>query len=161
MRARALVIALGQPVAGDDGAGVEVLARLREAGLPDGVELIAARDASALLDLLRTRASVILVDAVLAERAGEVLELSEDELALRALASVSSHGLGVGQAIALARELAPGEVSPDIRIVAVTIARPARHGSALSPEVAAAVPRAAAAVRALLERGVGEPMEGS
>ncbi|MCC6552992.1 MAG: hydrogenase maturation protease [Polyangiaceae bacterium] len=139
----ARIIALGQPAAGDDGAGPMVLARVRELGPPPGVELALARDAVALLDLLRTPARVVLVDAVLASPAGEVLELDPAALAEHGLASVSSHGISVGEALALARALDADALSPDIRVVAITIARPDCHSVALSPEVAAAVPRAA------------------
>jgi hydrogenase maturation protease len=64
---------------------------------------------------------------------------------------VSTHGLGVAQAIALARAVAPDAVAPAIRIVGITIAPPARYVQALSPVVTAAVGRAADRVRALVE----------
>jgi hydrogenase maturation protease len=144
------VIALGQAAAGDDGAGLAVLDELRRSGVPNGVELVHAAEDSALLSLLETPAPVVLVDAVLGERPGTVLELSPDELAASGLRPVSTHGLGAVQAIALARTLSPGMISPEIRIVGITIARPARYTHALSPAVSEAVPRAAARVRALV-----------
>jgi hypothetical protein len=72
---RARVIGLGQALAGDDGVGLAVLERLGAAGVPDGVELVSARDESALLALLETPAPVVLLDAVLGGRPGEVVEL--------------------------------------------------------------------------------------
>jgi hydrogenase maturation protease len=146
----ARVIALGQAAAGDDGAGLAVLEELRRQGIPEGVELVHAAEDSALLTLLETPAPVVLVDAVIGGRAGEVLELTPEELEASGLRPVSTHGLGAARAIALARTLAPAAVSPAIRIVGVTIARPVRYVQALSPAVAAAVPRAAERVRALL-----------
>ncbi len=142
---RARVIALGQSAAGDDGVGLAVLDALR--GTAE-VELVHAAEDSALVSLLATPVPVVLVDAVVGGRPGEVVELEAEELAASGVRPVSTHGLGVGRAIALARVLTPEAVSPAIRIVGITIARPARYAQRLSPEVAAAVPRAAARVRA-------------
>ena len=149
---RARVIALGQTAAGDDGAGLAVLEALRREGLPPAVELVHAADDSALVTLLATPAPVVLVDAVLGGTPGEVIELGPEQLDARDVRPVSTHGLGVAQAIALARTLAPDTVSPAIRIVGITIAPPARYLQALSPAVAAAIPRAVDRVRALVER---------
>lgn len=70
------VIALGQPAAGDDGVGPAVLAALREAGAPEGAELLSCPDPSALIELLQAEGPIVIVDAVLGERPGEVLALS-------------------------------------------------------------------------------------
>lgn len=144
---RALLIALGQLAAGDDGAGPLALERarerIRELDAPPDVELTQAGDATRLLDLLRTPARVVILDAVIKSPAGEVLELDPAALAEQSLASVSSHGLSVGQAIALARELDGDALSRDIHIIAITIDRPPGYSVALSPAVASAVERAA------------------
>ncbi|HSP80256.1 MAG TPA: hydrogenase maturation protease [Myxococcaceae bacterium] len=140
------VIGLGQAAAGDDGVGLAVLEYLRVQGVPEGVELLEAEEPSALLPLLETPARVVLVDAVLAAPAGEVLELAPDELAQRGFSTLSSHGLGVAQAVALARLLSPEAVSPSIHVVGVSISRPERFREGLSPEVAAAIPHAASRV---------------
>jgi hydrogenase maturation protease len=145
------VIALGQSAAGDDGVGLAVLEALRARGVPEGVELVRAAEDSALVALLETSAPVVLVDAVLGSPPGEVVELAPEELAPRGLRPVSTHGLGVAQALALARALAPGRIAPLVRIVAVTIAQPVEYAWELSPAVAAAAPRAVERVLALLE----------
>jgi hydrogenase maturation protease len=144
------VIAMGQTAAGDDGVGFAVLDRLRQDGVPADVELLRAEEDAALVDLLRTRRAVVIVDAVLGTPAGRVVDLAPDDLAARGLTPVSTHGIGVVQAIALARAVAVAadDVAPTIRIVGVTIERPARFEQALSPAVAAAVGAAAARVRA-------------
>jgi hydrogenase maturation protease len=144
------VIALGQAAAGDDGAGLAVLVELRRGGVPDGVELLHAAEDGALITLLQTPEPVVLVDAVVGGAPGEVLELGPEELATSGVHPVSTHGIGAAQAIALARTIGPATVSPAIRIVGITIAPPARYVQALSAPVAAAVPRAAARVRALV-----------
>ena len=148
MRTRARIIGLGQAAAGDDGVGLAVLEWLQARGVPPDIEVVRASDDSALVHLLDTDVPVVLVDAVLQRPTGEVLELTAEELATRHLVPITTHGMGVGQAIALARLLAGG-ISPSIRIVAVSIARPRRYHQHLSARVAAAVPHAARRVLAL------------
>jgi hydrogenase maturation protease len=147
---RARVIGLGQAAAGDDGVGLVVLERLRERGVPEGVELVRASDDTALVPLLETTVPVVLIDAVLATPPGEVMELAPADLARHGGGAVSTHGMGVPEAVELAHVLTPDAVSPSIRVVAVTIARPARYEQRLSPAVAAAVPRAVEHVLALV-----------
>ena len=147
---RARVIALGQGAAGDDGVGLAVYEALRAQGVPDGVELVRAAEDSALLSLLETDVPVVLVDAALGSPAGEVIELAPEELAPRGLRPVSTHGLGLAQALELARTVAPEQVPERVRIIAITIERPTTYEWALSAAVAAAVPVAAARVLALV-----------
>lgn len=149
---RVRVIGLGQRAAGDDGAGIAVIAALRRSCVPAGVECMVAAGPSALVPLLWMAGRVIVVDAVVAHPAGEVMELDVDDVRAGAPLGVSSHGLGVRQAIELARIAEPDLTSPDIRLVGVTIARPARHAEALMPAVAAAVDRAAQRILELVER---------
>jgi hydrogenase maturation protease len=106
-------------------------------------------EATALVALLDTDVPTILVDAVLGEPPGQVLELGVGELALRAPLRVSSHGLGVSEAIALAQTL--NNTLPSVRVVAVTIAMPERYAQGMTAAVDAAVPRAVERVVSLLE----------
>jgi hydrogenase maturation protease len=141
------VIGIGQSFAGDDGVGPAVIERL-SSGVPQGVELVLAREPSELIDLLAYPGTVVVVDAVLDPgRAGRVrvLELAEVEHA--PVPSLSSHGLGVAQAIELCRTLYPRAVTPDLVVLAIGIDPPARHGSGLSPEVARGAVEAADWVR--------------
>lgn len=148
----ARVIALGQEAAGDDGAGLAVLAELRRRGVPPEVELVRAGDAIGLTSLLETSARIILVDAAVGGSPGEVLELGAADLAQRRVTPISSHGMGVSEVIELTKRLAPERISPSIRIVAIAIPRP-RHGhEGLTPAVAAAVGPAADLVLALATR---------
>lgn len=109
-----------------------------------------AAEASALVPLLETPAEVVVVDAMLDLPPGEVREFAPEDLAAGGPQPLSSHGVGVGQAIALARLLSPATVSPSIRIVAVTVMRPERYEQGLSPVVEAAVPRAVERILELL-----------
>jgi hydrogenase maturation protease len=147
----ARVIALGQAAAGDDAVGFAVLEYLRRVGPPAGTELLAAAEATALIELLQTPRRVVIVDAVVGHSCvGEVLELREDALSDGWLGPqpLSTHGVAVGQAVELARVLASGAVSPDVSLVGVAIALPQRYTCGLSPAVQAAVPAAARAVLA-------------
>lgn len=148
---RVRVIGLGQAAAGDDGVGGAVVRALRERGTHHEIEIHELAEASALVALLTPDVPVILVDAVLGAPAGQVVELNPAELELHAPLRLSSHGLGVVEAIDLARVLNDGADLPPLRIVAVTIARPEQYGHGLSPAVAAAVPLAAERVLSLLE----------
>ena len=146
----ARVIALGQAAAGDDGVALVILEQLRAHGVPDGVELLHAADAFALVPLLDTATPVVIVDAVLHAPDGEVLELSPQQLAERDVRPISTHGVGVCQAIELAYTLAPEKGTPAIRIVAVSINQPRRYAQQLSRAVAAAVPLAVERVLAVI-----------
>ncbi len=145
------VIGIGQDAAGDDGVGLAVVRALRTRGVPPGVELLEVPEPTALIGLLETPAIVILVDAIAGAEPGHVLTLAPEEVEAVALRPLSTHGVGVLQAIAIARTLAGAAVSPRIRIVGVGILPPVAYRQALSPAVRAAVPRAAAAILALLE----------
>ncbi len=152
MTVRARVIGIGRASAGDDGVGLAVVDALRAAPLGSGVELCNVAEPTALIPLLEGASRVVLVDAVVgAGRAGEVLALSADDLDDAAPRLFSTHGVSVAQALALARALAPDGPSADVKIVAVCIARPTGPAHGLSTEIAAAVPRAAAAVVACIE----------
>jgi hydrogenase maturation protease len=148
------VIGIGQAAAGDDGVGIAVLRQLGARALPPGVAIFEIAEATGLIPLLETRDTVILVDAVLGEGPpGEVIELEADALDDFSAKPLSTHGVDVAQAIALARTLFPDSAAPQVRIVGVRIAPPARYVHGLSPEVAAAVPRAVAAVCSRLGGG--------
>jgi hydrogenase maturation protease len=140
------IIGVGQPAAGDDGAGPAVIAWLCGVALPDGIEAVTIPEPGALIPLLDgpDARPVVVVDAVLADPPGEVLELSPWEVAALELSPLSSQRMTVGKALALADAMRPpGNAPPDIQLVAISIARPHGRTRTLSPEVAAAVPRAA------------------
>ena len=62
---------------------------------------------------------------------------------------LSSHGLGVAEALEVARALHGDGAVGEVQIVGVVIERPRAPGSGLSPAVAAAVAPAAALARRL------------
>lgn len=65
MAARVLVVGFGNPLMGDDGVGLAVLAHLVELGVPPGVRLAeGGTDATHLADLWQGEEHVVLVDAL-------------------------------------------------------------------------------------------------
>lgn len=144
------VIGLGEPMAGDDGAGLAVVRHLRREGVPSGVELIEARDATAVLAALEGAARVVVVDAVLGGGPpGSVLALTPESLASGGVRPVSSHGVSLGESLSIARILFP-DAWDRVRVVGIAIdeARPLTGG--LSPAVEASIPVAAAKAVELL-----------
>jgi hydrogenase maturation protease len=132
----ARIIGVGQAFAGDDGVGREVASRLREVG----VDAAIVDGGSGLLNLLIDATSkVFVVDAVVGGGVpGSLRILSVDDLD-RGPRPVSSHGLTVEHAIALARRFSP---KLDICIVGIAIEEPRQSHQGLSPDVAASVPNA-------------------
>lgn len=146
----AVVVGIGQDVAGDDGVGLAV-ARVLGAR---GAAVRESADASILLALVEEGRRVVVIDAVVGGGApGEVIRLD-----VRALASgpapLSSHGIGVAEALELARTLYGEGAVARVEIVGVAIDRPAAGARiGLSPAVAAAVEPAAVLAASLV---VGE-----
>jgi hydrogenase maturation protease len=141
------VLALGQPMAGDDGFGLLVIEALRRRGL-ERVKLEVVRDTSDIVQALLDGGHTIIVDAVLGTPEGEVLVLDPTELDRDPESRVSSHGLPLADALRLAQQLgSPGKAT----IVAARIRRPTRSAQTLSPLLQASVEAAAIQVIHLLE----------
>ena len=146
----ARIVGIGQAMAGDDGVGIAVANYISDNGNNAGIEVVSLSEPSRLLPLLTDGANpVVLIDAVLdAGDPGRILMLKTDQRK-SSPKLLSTHGVGVRDAIALARTIDPEHVSTRIVILGVTISRAGRHGESLSPEVAAAIPMAAARALAL------------
>ncbi len=140
----ARIIGIGQAAAGDDGAGIAMVRRLQELGVPGGIELLEAAEPSALIPwLLEGAETVVLVDAVVGGGPfGQVIFLEPGEHPPAKGRLLSTHGLGVMEAIELARTIGP-QAARRIVVVGITIGQPTRYGEGLSPAVADAVGRAA------------------
>ena len=135
-----LVLGLGNPLRGDDGAGCQVIEELSRRELPLGIELL---DGGAiglgLLDLMEGWERVILVDAAeMGRRPGEFLRLMPDDVLLISKPdSFSFHHAGLSEALALADAL--GRPLPEMVIFGI---QPQKigWGEGLSPAVEAALP---------------------
>lgn len=104
---RPIVIGLGNPERGDDAIGRIVLARLRDL-LPADIALIEeSGETAALLARLEGAAAAYLIDACTSGAAPGTLHRIDAAVTPwpRALRSCSTHGLGLTEALELARAL--------------------------------------------------------
>lgn len=141
---RRLVLCIGNPDRGDDGVG-RLVARLLQGRLPDDV-VVAECDGGAtdVLDRMAGADCAIVVDAAVSgcapgaihrldcagvDRAGVDRAASD---ILPASGAASSHGLGVAEALALARALG---CLPRTCVIYAVEAGQLAPGDALSPEV--------------------------
>ncbi len=145
---RIVVLGVGNLLKGDDGVGVRVIEALERGGtLPPGVELVdGGTGGPTLMTEFAGADALIIVDAgELGAAPGTVREFALKDVAeASAPRPFSLHDVGVMGLIDLARQA--GELPPVVRFVVV---QPERFdtGDRLSPAVAAAVDRAAEAVR--------------
>jgi len=145
-----LVIGYGNALRSDDGIGPRAAASLAGDPRLAGVEVLALHQLTPELALDMSRASlVILVDASTDDPPGAIAvrRLAADEGAGRGGPGATSHHLGPGELLAVARELygaAPGAFVVSVGVVDM------ETGEALSPAVAAALPGVADAVASLV-----------
>ncbi len=137
---------VGEPLAGDDAAGMVVIERLRAGAALSAVPLHALRDPSELMALLPGHERALVIDARLEpEEVGRVdrFELGRGHaLGGRPSPRLSSHGLDTLTAVEIGRALAQGGRFPAVTLLTIAIARPDRLGEGLSPRVSAAVDEA-------------------
>ncbi len=141
-----IVIGIGNPDRGDDAAG-RAVARLLRGTLPEDIDLVEHDGETAgLLARLDGRAAAFLVDAcVSGSPAGTVRRYDLAATLLpRAAFGVSSHGMGLAEAVELARTL--GQLPPSCIVYAIE-GETFALGAPLSPPVATAVADVAARLR--------------
>ena len=151
-RRRVVVIGVGNEFRRDDGIGPEVLARLRGQA-PDGVRLVVSDgDPTRMIEAWTGASLAVVVDAVLADppAPGRLHRIVVDRAADAGVHPVSSHGLGLGDSIALARAL---DRMPERLIVHAVEAADVRYGTGLTPAIAAAADALTAAVLSDLRTG--------
>jgi hydrogenase maturation protease len=146
---RVRVIALGNPMASDDGAAMEAARRVAHR---DGVEIVlAGRPGAGLLDLLDPSIATVLVDVIrLGARAGSVVEMALADVPGATIdrEPITSHGFGVAQALELAQVLD----RPLPRGIFVGVGgRVFDPGTELSADVAGAVEDLVTAVEAAVD----------
>ncbi|HXP18526.1 MAG TPA: hydrogenase maturation protease [Streptosporangiaceae bacterium] len=140
-----VVIGVGNEFRRDDGAGPEVLARLRDQ-VADNVRLVVSDGEPArLIEAWAGASLALVVDAVRADPVtpGRIHRLVLDQAGAEHVRPVSSHGLGLGEAIGLARAL---NLMPDRLIVHAVEAAEFGFGVGLTPAVAAATDALTSAV---------------
>ena len=145
LRGRVVVIGVGNEFRRDDGAGPQIVAGLREHA-PAGIEfLVSEGDPAGIIEAWDGADLAIVVDAVRIDPTapGRLYRLTLDRDRPAPDRAVSSHGLGLGEAIGLAQVL--GRM-PARLIVHAVEAGDVSPGTGLTPTVAAAAARLTAAV---------------
>ncbi|MER8001120.1 hydrogenase maturation protease [Streptomyces sp. NPDC095613] len=137
------VIGVGNEFRRDDGAGPSVVARLREravlGALPTGIRLVCCGgEPGRLIELWAGAALAVVVDAALAlpGHPGRIHRLEPCEYPIRYGGAASSHGLGLGSAVELARAL---DRTPGCLVVYAIEGADGSPGTGLTPAVAASV----------------------
>ncbi len=149
---QAVVMCVGNSLAGDDGAGCAVFERLQEESLPAGVRLqLLGVGGLALLEDLGGEELLVLVDAVQFGASPGTLHV-RDWVTLPPLrgSAVSVHGIGLKETLEIGKILYP-EVMPR-RAILVGIEGVVFNelGRGMTQQVAEAVPRAAREVKRLV-----------
>jgi hydrogenase maturation protease len=148
-----VVIGVGNEFRRDDGIGPEVLSRLYGQAA-DGVRLVASDGEPARMIEAWTGARLaVVIDAVLADPAppaplhppcpGRLHRIVVDRSPTGDVHTVSTHGLGLGESVALARAL---DRMPERLIVHAVEVTDVGRGVGLTPAVAAAADALTAAV---------------
>ena len=151
-----LVVGIGNGDRGDDAIGPLVAERVAGLGLP-GVEVVVRDEPLSLVEHLVGREDVVVVDAARAGSGppGTVHVLRVGPAPLRAgVPAVGSHGLGVLEALELARAL--DRLPPRLTLVGVEVGDVA-FGAPLSVQVRDRLEEAVRAVVDLLPGGAGVP----
>lgn len=146
-RINIVVIGIGNPLRGDDAAGIAVVRTLRERR---GVQVIEQEgEAAALLEALRGAAAALIVDAASGSEPGRVRRLDAAAQPLPpGLGACSTHGIGVAEGIELARALG---VLPAIGVVYAIEGSSFEAGDAMSAAVARAVGEATSRIETELD----------
>lgn len=143
-----LIIGLGNPLRGDDGVGVRAAQALAVRALPDDVEVIdGGTQGLGIVNLMEGRQRLILVDATdVGQVPGQFARFTLDEARLLGDDQhLSVHAAGLRDALLLARAL---KMLPQEVVIFGVQPATVEWGSALSPQVEAALPDLIAAVLA-------------
>ena len=135
---RTVVIGVGNPMRGDDAAGILVAEQLRPR-VPEGVEVVSCdEEPSRLMEAWEGAESVLLVDTVSSGALPGTLhryDAGEEAVPARTFRS-STHAIGIADTIELARAL--GRLPRRVRVHGIEAGRFAT-GAELTPDVEAAV----------------------
>ena len=139
-RAPVLVLGVGNILLSDEGIGVRVAEAMQQMKLPDNVEVLDGGTASmALLDTLRDRDRVIIIDAVKGKHhPGTIYRFTPADINVQREIITSLHQLGVLDALTQVEFL--GHAPRDVVLYGI---EPEDIGLSLelTPDVRAAIPR--------------------
>jgi len=148
------VLGVGNPIMGDDGVGLELLAAVRAARPSPSVEFVdGGTGGMELLPVVQTASHLLILDAVAGDNPGTVVRLDGDQIPRLLAAKLSPHQMGLLDVFAAARLLGrePGIVAV---VGVVPAAVEVRLG--LTPAVAAGLDEATAVACAVLDDWLAE-----
>ncbi len=148
------LVGVGNTLAGDDGAGIEAIRRLRKwwAAEPEVLFHSLEGDHFEIADLLDRAGRFIFIDAVAGEWPGTLVRIGN---APRAFAP-SFHQTDIAAVMRTLEKLGTVEPFPAWEIWGITISPPAELGEGLSPEVEEGVQRLCRKLDRLIRETVGK-----
>ena len=151
---RTVVVGVGNEFRRDDGAGPEVIARLRalqpgDASLSGVTLALSDGEPGRMIDLWEGTRLAVVIDAVRdpAMPPGYRYQVAVDALTGVVDGAASSHSIGLGDTVELARVL--GRLPARLTVLAI-VGRDFGFGTELTAEVAAAVPELVERVREIV-----------
>lgn len=152
-----LVLGLGNDILTDDAIGLHVVREVRRqvADLPNVAVHETMEMGLALLDFIVGYRALVLVDSIQTHKAPPGFIHEIDDANLKLLPGPTPHFLGVGETLALGRQL--GLTMPErVRVFAIEVDDPFTLGTQMTPVLRAALPtaveRVVTTVRRLMER---------
>ena len=142
---RTLVLGIGNPILGDDGVGFRIAQELANEIKDENIDV---KDTSVgglnLLELIVGYDKVIIIDAIMTENgeAGEIYQLRPADIGEAAQSTISAHHLDLLAMIKLGKELFPGKMPEEVKVLAVGVQEVAMVTEEMTGKVKEAVPRA-------------------
>ncbi|MBN1862328.1 MAG: hydrogenase maturation protease [Dehalococcoidales bacterium] len=136
-----LVLGIGNPILGDDGAGIEIARRLKERA-PDVAVEETNEAAISLLDLITGYDKLIIIDSIKTGKGkpGELYKLSLEDLGVN-LDCASFHGMDIATAFEVGESLGC-DMPRSVSIYAVEVKDNSNFAEGCTPEVAGRIPLA-------------------
>jgi hydrogenase maturation protease len=159
---KVLLLGLGNDVLSDDAVGLNVVAQLRAPFASDPlVEVLGTTEMGlALLDHMVGYREVLIVDSIQTGAAPPGTLHEVDPEGLKSLAGRTPHFLGVGETLALGRQL--GLPMPDrVRIFAIEVQDPFTLATEMTPALQQALPQLLARVAQAVQDSVRRVSAGS
>ena len=138
-RVRIAIIGIGNTLAGDDGAGIEVVRRLKETYINSSSVMLHTLegDLFEITDWLDRADRFIFIDATVGEVAGEIRRIERERRPL----APSFHQSDIASVMQTLETLKVVTPFPSWEIWGITVKTPFAWGERLSPEVISAVER--------------------